>query len=210
MKTPDFVKLALGYLVTEIVLVVLLPMFGHLALLALLFVIPMRLSSGAVQGSLDWLKEREPEKCRWTAVAKSMCGAGLIFLVLNLLLACWPPPGQEDIWGILAFLFLLLQLLRFCGGALFTVVLSVPTILMSKSRLGKLSGASAFLSSLGGLAFFRELFAGPDVSAGLARVGVQNGGADMTFVVVFFTLGFLYAMVWGGVVQWAAAKWHDE
>jgi hypothetical protein len=210
MKQPAFVELALRCLGADLLFLLLLPFWGPMGLMALFFYTPVMLAGG-VSGSLDWLEQRCGTSHRLSLLSRSICGSGLILLLLSVALLAWENTGGENIWGLLCHLYLVLLALRFTGAGLFNIPLSLVCLFGGKTPLDRLSSFSALLTSAGGLWIMHQwLLEQNSFFALLGQVGIQdNEAAGYIFWILFLGLGFLSGLVWGAVLQWFASKWQD-
>ena len=209
MEKPQFVILTASCLVKDALFLILLPFLGSTALLGLVFWTPLLMVAGS-HDALNWLQAQRPQDSRLGALSRAICGASFLFLLLCVALLICPNPQQNNPWGMLAYLYLVLLIFRFLGSGLLNIFPAAYCALRGRTTLVRLNGVSALLTSCAGLYLFHHLFLDKGAavwSRVCSELGVQNQLAGYAFLGLYLVLGFLYGLVWGGVVQWLAAEW---
>lgn len=210
MERPAFVKVWATALVFDLLFLFGLLLSAHTALLGLLFYAPFQFCKALPQ-SLEWLEHRSPEGGRWSALARAVCGSGLLFLVTGVIYIAVGPPEESSLTAILAWLYLTLWLLRFYFASMFNALCAVACLVMGKASLTRLNAFSGLATSAAGIYLYRDIASRPhQMMNSLASLGVQSTGAVETLILVSFVLlSFGACLVSGAMLHWLAVKWHE-
>jgi hypothetical protein len=192
MKKPDFLKIIYSSLILDLVLLVLCLFAGYgiyLILAVMLYIVPIYVGVLGVKGALEWTNG----ECRADGLASStsrlLCGSSLAYLLLATGMVVWGDlPKDSNLFAILAYIYLLVLVLRFSGAALLNIVASVPCLILGRG-VDRLSAVSALLCSAAGLHMTFGSMPSPNPE-------------DYKGFAIFAVINFGYGLVYGGGVQW--------
>lgn len=193
MERPDFIKIIISSVLFDLVLVFLAPALGYvflLALLVLLFGIPLYVGVSGVKPALDYMS-RERRGDVWSGLSHLMCGSGLIFLLIVTALEFLGDPNEAaSPLEVLLWIYVAILFLRFSAAAFLNLLVGILCLFRCKGN-DRLSAGAAILCSSAGLAMGHDLLS---LSS--------DGGPDYMILSVFVLVNFLYGLGCGGAVQW--------
>ena len=194
MNKPDFLKILISSIFFDVVLMMLVPFAGYgfwLIGLIMLYLIPIYVSVLGLKGTWDCISAQVGNQNRVSVLSRLISGSSLTYLLFPTGLAVWGQlPRHSGPFETLAYIYLLVLIVRFSGAAVANIILSIPSFIFGKG-LDRLNALSAAICAVAGLHVTMECFK------------AQNG-ADYSGILVFAALNVGYGMVWGGALQWFA------
>jgi hypothetical protein len=189
----------------DVVALVTLPLLGNLSLMMLVLGVPALLATGG-SSALQWLRSRQPDRCLWSGLGTGLCGTGLIFLIVSVLLMHLSENKEGDIWALIFLLYLFLVAFRLHGAALLGCLLSPLSFVLGRGRLVKASSAAAFGNMALGLYLTTQLKEKSWVAHLAPFHGSEPGPGSYLMLMILLMASFQGGLVWGASLHWLGEK----
>lgn len=196
MNKPDFLKVIFFSLVLDLVLLFMCLFAGYgiyLILAVMLYAVPAYVGVLGVKSALMWSRDLGRAEGFVSSLSRLLCGSSLTLLLVATGTVVWGDlsPGSS-LFEILAYIYLMVLLLRFSGAGLLNIVASAPCLVLGRGN-DRLSAASALLCSAAGIY----------ITFGHIQ---SQAASDYTGLAVFALINFGYGLVYGGGLQWLARE----
>jgi hypothetical protein len=196
MKKPDFLQAIIYGLFLDLILLVLCLFAGYgiyLILAIMLYLVPILVGVLGTKGAVNWTSRECRAEGFLSSLSRLLCGSSLAFLLVATGMEVWGELERgANLIEILAYVYLLVLLMRFSGAGLANLVAAIPCLIFGRG-LDRLNALSALLCSAAGLHIVWSLIR-------------QQAAQEYQSMIFFCLINFGYGLVYGGGLQWLARE----